>query len=50
MYSYIAYGLGIRSALPLPELTVGEAAQDVVLRLGKVDRLPSDLDDEGGGL
>jgi hypothetical protein len=37
--SYLAYGLGIQSALSLPELVPGKAG-DVVIRLGKVDRLP----------
>ena len=49
MYSYVAYGLGIQSELPLPELGVGEAAPDVVLRLGKVDRTPLELDAQGDG-
>jgi hypothetical protein len=38
MFSYMAYGLGIHSALPLPELVAQEVAADVVIRLGKVDR------------
>lgn len=38
MYSYVAYGLGIRSELPLPELVEGEAVADVVVRLGQVNR------------
>lgn len=38
MFSYIAYGLGIHSILPLPELIAREGAADVVVRLGKVDR------------
>ncbi len=42
MQSYVAYGLGIQSVLPLPELVAGEAAADVVVRLGEVDRLPPD--------
>ena len=39
MLSYIAYGLGIRSALPLPELVAEEAAADVIIRLGKAKHL-----------
>ncbi|MGO9567913.1 MAG: hypothetical protein ACLP5H_10260 [Desulfomonilaceae bacterium] len=35
MYSYIAYGLGIRCDIPLPGLIEQEAAGDVVMRLGK---------------
>jgi hypothetical protein len=49
MFSYIAYGLGIRSALALPELVACEAGEDVVIRLGKVERLPSSLDARGCG-
>lgn len=49
MFSYIAYGLGIHSALPLPELMASEAGEDVVVRLGKVDRLPSSVDATGCG-
>lgn len=50
MFSYVAYGLGIKSELSLPELDVGEAAPDVELRLGKVDRRPLELDSQGDGL
>jgi hypothetical protein len=32
VFSYIAYGLGIRSEIALPELTAAEIAPDVVLR------------------
>ena len=35
MFSYIAYGLGIRSVLPLPELVPEERATDVVVRWGR---------------
>jgi hypothetical protein len=38
--TYSAYGLGIRSELPLPELVAGGAGEDVLIRLGKVDGLP----------
>ena len=34
MYSYQAYGLGIHSALPLPELVSAPAKQDVFIRFG----------------
>jgi hypothetical protein len=37
VYSYVAYGLGIRSALPLPELVARETVTDVAVRLGKVE-------------
>jgi len=33
VYSYLAYGLGIQSALSLPELMPGEAGADVIVRL-----------------
>ncbi len=36
MFSYTVCGLGIRSALPLPELVAGERGSDVVLRQGCV--------------
>ena len=37
MFSYMAYGLRICSALPLPELRTREGTADVVVRLEKVD-------------
>jgi hypothetical protein len=37
-YSYSAYGLGIRSALSLPELVCCEGAEDVVVRFGELGR------------
>jgi hypothetical protein len=51
MYSYAAYGLQIRSALPLPELVEVEAGaeEDVVVRLEPVDRRPLEFEAEGGG-
>ena len=49
VFSYSAYGLGIHSALPLPELVAGEAGEEVVIRLGQVERLPSSLDAWGRG-
>ena len=36
-FSYTAYGLGIRSVLPLPELIAGEVAADVVIREQEID-------------
>lgn len=37
MYNYLAYGLGIHSALPLPELqTLAAVDADVVIRLGEL--------------
>lgn len=34
MYNYVAYGLGIHSFLPLPELLVDDVPADVTVRLG----------------
>jgi len=42
VFTYVAYGLGIHSALELPELTPGPAPSDVVVRLGPVPEVPSD--------
>jgi hypothetical protein len=44
VYSYTAYGLSIRSALPLPEFKPRDELRetaDVVIYLGSVDRVPS---------
>ena len=49
MFSYVAYGLGIRSELPLPELVRSEEVADVIIRLGSVERLPSNLCGTGVG-
>lgn len=49
MLSYYAYGLGIRSVLPLPELVAAKAAPDVVVRLASVGRLPSEAASMGRG-
>ena len=48
MYSYRAYGLGIQSALPLPELVTEEAAADVHVRIGTVPRPSIETEAEGG--
>lgn len=42
MFSYFAYGLGIQSALPLPEFVAAKAGCDVTIRLGSVDSTPND--------
>ena len=47
MFSYIAYGLALRSALPLPELVAADGTTDVFVRLGKVDRSRSKAAAEG---
>lgn len=46
MFSYIAYGLGIHSVLPLPELVCQDTKADVVVSLGRVDRSPLQVVDE----
>jgi len=47
VFSYIAYGLALRSALPLPELVAADETTDVFVRLGKVDRSRSNAAAEG---
>ena len=48
MYFYVAYGLGIHSTLPLPELvSVSEVEADVVIRRGKIGCPPSEGDCTG---
>lgn len=43
MYCYKSYGLGIHSALPLPELVATAAiGTDVIIQLGRVDLSPPD--------
>lgn len=40
VYSHSAYGLGIHSAVALPELEAGGAAADLVIRLAKITNPP----------
>jgi len=49
MYSYIAYGLGIQSLMPLPELKeVAKVKPDLIIRRGEIDRpLPTSIDRDG---
>jgi hypothetical protein len=42
MHSYYAYGLNLRSVLPLPELLPGAGAADARIRLGEVDGMPAE--------
>lgn len=39
MYSYSAYGLGIRSEVPLPDLIESASGNDVVMRFGRTEPL-----------
>lgn len=48
MYSYVSYGLGIHSSLPLPELTTSAGAgPDIVIRLGSIGRPLPETDHTG---
>jgi hypothetical protein len=48
VHCYAAYGLGIHSALSLPEMAdSAEAAADVVIQLRKIDRSPSEINPDG---
>ena len=54
MYAYVAYGLGIRSELGLPELTPQAVPReadpgDVVIRVGSVRPIPSEINAAGAG-
>lgn len=40
MYRYRAFGLGVGSELPIPELLEGGSEIEVLIRLGQVDRTP----------
>jgi hypothetical protein len=42
-HSYYAYGLGIHSALPLPELVSTEARPDIVVHFGKAERPQTEI-------
>jgi hypothetical protein len=46
-FSYLAYGLGIRAAMPLPELVAGKAEGEVSIRFGRVDQPLSETAEKG---
>jgi hypothetical protein len=48
-FPYLAYGLGIRAAMPLPELMAGERANEISIRYGRVDGLSSKTLEKGWG-
>jgi len=43
LLGYVAYGLGIRSALHLPELVSGDVQQDVALLFGSIERAEKEI-------
>ena len=43
MYSYFAYGLGVRSTLPLPEFIPAEVECDVLIYLGTQELIPEEV-------
>ena len=43
-YSYYAYGLGIHSAVHLPELVTSETQADIVVHFGQAERSPTEMD------
>lgn len=47
MFSYTAYGLGIHSFLPLPELVCKEKTADIVVRPGRVNGVALEPVDKG---
>jgi hypothetical protein len=50
-FTYLAYGLSIQATMPLPELVAGETEreQEVSIRFGCVDGLPSEILEKGWG-
>lgn len=48
-FSYLAYGLGIRAAMPLPALVAREAEEEVSIRYGHMDAPPLEILKRGQG-
>lgn len=44
MPAYTAYGLGIESCIPLPELTLGAKSIDLTIKLDRILDPPSKID------